>query len=68
MGAIRMQEARAIRFRELQKKVGASRSTIFRWEKQGVFPQHFSLGKNSVAWLLSDVEKWLLEKSKGDKI
>lgn len=67
LGAMQMQETRAIRFQELHKKVGASRSTISRWEKQGIFPRRFSLGKNSVAWLLSDVEKWLLTRANGEK-
>jgi prophage regulatory protein len=62
---MQVQKPIAIRFPELKKKVPASRSTIFRWEKQGLFPRHFSLGKNSVAWLLSDVEKWLLDRAKG---
>ncbi len=57
----------SIRFPELQKIVPASRSSIFRWEREGTFPKHFKLGKNSVAWLRSDVEKWLLERHKGGK-
>lgn len=59
-----MHETKAIRFRELQRLIGISRSTVFRWERDGLFPKHFKLGKNSVAWLLSDIEKWLSERSK----
>ena len=54
---------RAVRFPKLKTIVGASRSTIFRWERDGKFPKHFKLGKNSVAWLLSDVQKWLQERA-----
>lgn len=59
-----MQKDRAIRFPELKEIVGASRSTIFRWEREKKFPKNFRLGPNSVAWLLSDIEEWLLERSK----
>lgn len=62
-----MQETRVIRFAELKVKVGASRSTIFRWERDGKFPRHFSLGANSVAWLLHDVENWIAERAKERK-
>lgn len=62
-----MQETKVVRFKELQKIVPVSRSTIFRWEKQSLFPKHFSIGKNSVAWLLSDVETWLLNRAKEGK-
>lgn len=58
-----MQETRAIRFPELHKKVGVSRSTIFRWERAGKFPRHYHLGANSVAWDLSSVEQWLVARS-----
>jgi len=57
-----MQE-RAIRFRELKKIIGASRSTIFRWERDGKFPKHFNLGNNSVAWLASEVEQWIRDRA-----
>jgi prophage regulatory protein len=60
-----MQE-RAIRFIELKRTVGASRSTIFRWERDGKFPKHFCLGKNSIAWLSSDIDAWLKERAKTD--
>jgi prophage regulatory protein len=62
-----MQETKVVRFKELQKIIPVSRTTIFRWEKQSSFPKHFPIGKNSVAWLLSDVEAWLKEKSKEGK-
>jgi prophage regulatory protein len=65
-----MQESRVIRFPELCKKIGVSRSTIFRWERDKKFPSRFKLGENSIAWLLSDVENWLAMRAmkKGDLI
>lgn len=61
-----MQDDKAIRFPQLQEMVPASRSTIFRWERDGLFPKHFRLGKNSVAWSLKAVEAWLAQRSKGE--
>lgn len=58
-----MHELRVIRFCELKKKVGASRSTIFRWERDGRFPKHFKLGENSIGWIQADIEEWLLTRA-----
>jgi len=58
-----MQE-RAIRFKELKNIVPASRSTIFRWDREGKFPKHFNLGKNSVSWLASEVAQCIKNQSK----
>ena len=52
-----------IRFRELQKKIPLSRSTIWRWEREGKFPRRQVLGKNSVAWLSDEIEAWIENKS-----
>ncbi len=60
-------QVKAIRFKELKKIVPASRSTIFRWERDKKFPKHFSLGKNSVAWLASDIEAWLRDRANASK-
>jgi len=38
---------------------GKSRSTIWRWEKTGIFPRRRQLGPNSVAWLESDIQSWM---------
>lgn len=55
-------EQKIIRFAELKQKIGLSRSTIFRLEKLGQFPQHISLGSKSVGWLLSQIESWIAER------
>lgn len=57
-------ETQIIRFRELKKKLGISRSTIDRWELSKNFPKRINLGQNSVGWNLADVEQWLHTKVK----
>ena len=43
----------------LAKKLVISKSTIWLWVKEGSFPKPIRLGKNSVAWLASDIENWI---------
>lgn len=50
---------RVIRFPELYRKVGLSRSQIWRLEKEGAFPKSISLGKNSKGWIEKSVNEWL---------
>lgn len=49
-----------------QKKVtqitGKSRSTIWRWVRDGNFPVPLSLGKNSIGWLETDIQAWIEAK------
>jgi prophage regulatory protein len=52
-------EDRIMRFPEIRKIIGLSRSTIFRMEKARQFPVRIQLGKNSVGWRLSSVQKWI---------
>lgn len=50
---------RILRTQEVQKIVGVSRSTIWRMEQKGDFPNRVPLGTGSVGWLKSDVEGWV---------
>jgi prophage regulatory protein len=59
-----MSENIIIRFPALGKKLGGvSRSTIDRWVNSKDFPKKIQLGKNSVGWLLKDIEEWLKNRS-----
>lgn len=50
---------RLMRFSELRRRTGLSRSTIWRLERAGEFPRHFQISRNAVAWLESDVVAWI---------
>jgi len=50
---------RFLRFREVARRVGLSRSSLWRMEREGRFPQHHTLSANSVGWWEPDVEEWL---------
>jgi prophage regulatory protein len=63
--------ARLIRIRELIELTGVSRSGIYaRMDRNspyydGSFPRSFKIGKSSVAWELSSVERWIRLKAMG---
>lgn len=48
-----------VRERELCRLLGVSRSTLFRWERLGIFPSRMKIGPHSVAWLTSNIDEWL---------
>jgi prophage regulatory protein len=49
----------AIRFHRLKEMTGLSRTTIWRLESQGKFPQRRRLTRNTVAWIEEEVLDWL---------
>jgi prophage regulatory protein len=50
---------RFLRFKDVARRVGLSRSSVWRMEREGRFPQHHKLSANSVGWWEPDVEEWL---------
>ncbi|MBM4287114.1 MAG: AlpA family phage regulatory protein [Deltaproteobacteria bacterium] len=38
---------------------GPGRTTIWRWEKAGLFPRRRKLSTRSVGWLLSEIQEWM---------
>ncbi len=53
---------RFLRFPEVQKKVGLSRTTIWRLEQKNKFPARKKLGENSVGWLEEEVDAWIKKR------
>lgn len=49
---------RAIFIREVEKRTGSSRQTIWRWVRSGKFPPPSKIG-NRNAWLESVIDQWL---------
>ena len=49
-----------IRLRELQRRVGLARSTVYqRLTSDPSFPRPLNLGGRSVGWLAAEVEDWI---------
>lgn len=53
---------RIIRSNEVQDMVGLSRQTIWRYEKNGKFPQRVKLGNISVGWKLNEIQDWIQQR------
>ena len=51
-----------LRLTAVTQKTGFGRSQIYNLIKLGKFPKQIHLGPNSVAWLESEVSKWMEEK------
>src|SRR5437660_12875162 len=50
---------RAIRIKELQQRVGLSRTSIWRLERRGLFPRRVHLTGNAVGWIDEEIDAWL---------
>ena len=47
---------------DLESLFQISRATIYRWVKEGSFPQPIHLGANMVRWKVSDIEEWIVAR------
>ncbi len=50
---------RILRAKEVAKITGLSRTTLWRMEKSGTFPNRVCLGVGSVGWRFSEVSQWM---------
>lgn len=48
-----------MRRKEVEKMIGASRSSIYLWMQRGIFPRPVRVGLKSVRWRRSAVEGWI---------
>ncbi|MGQ7949565.1 helix-turn-helix transcriptional regulator [Providencia huashanensis] len=53
---------RLVREQERKRITSISRSTAWKLEREGKFPQRKQLGPKSCGWLLSDLLIWINEK------
>ena len=49
---------------EVCERTGLSYSTIWRREREGDFPARRRISANRVAWVESEVERWIEERQK----
>lgn len=54
-----MELDRLIRLPELLELTGTSKSTLWRWIRNGSFPPGVRSGPNSVRWRASQVQDWM---------
>jgi len=53
-----------IRRKEVERRTGLSRSTIYLRIQEGSFPRPINLGARAVGWLENEIEAWLAERMK----
>ncbi len=60
---------RVLRFPEVKRLTGLSRTTIWEQEKTGKFPKHIQISARAVGWFESHVSAWLeaLEQGPGEE-
>jgi prophage regulatory protein len=56
---------RILRRPGLITKTGLSYPTLWRYERDGKFPQRVQLGPNSVGWFEDEVDEWLASRQRG---
>ncbi|MDN7913731.1 helix-turn-helix transcriptional regulator [Burkholderia cepacia] len=54
---------KALRMKDVVKKVGLGQSTLYRMIAAGTFPKPFELVPGRTAWLEEDIDAWLAEKA-----
>ena len=53
-----------LRRKQVEKRTGLSRSTIYLRIQKGTFPRPINLGARAVGWLDNEIEAWLVERMK----
>ena len=53
-----------LRRKQVESRTGLSRSTIYQYVKDGVFPKPVPLGPRAVGWLESEVSEWIAGRVK----
>ncbi|WP_228723325.1 helix-turn-helix transcriptional regulator [Desulfosediminicola flagellatus] len=54
-----------LRIRDVVKRVGMSKATIYRLVDAGKFPKQINIGVKATGWIESEVDEWLLSLIEG---
>ena len=49
---------------QVEARTGLSRSTLYQYIQDGLFPRPVSLGARAVGWLESEVNAWIAARAK----
>jgi len=53
---------RILRLSDVKERTGLSRSTIYLYVSDGIFPRPINLGARCVGWLESEIESWIMAR------
>ncbi|MGE5539628.1 MAG: helix-turn-helix transcriptional regulator [Gemmatimonas sp.] len=59
--------SKIFRRKQVEAHTGLSRSTIYAWVRDGLFPAPISLGPKAVGWLESELDAWLAERTRASR-
>ena len=59
---------RLMRHQEVEKVTGLGKSQIYAFMKLNLFPKPVRIGQRSVAWVQSDIDKWVGNLPEGGEI
>ncbi|MFC1876006.1 helix-turn-helix transcriptional regulator [Thermodesulfobacteriota bacterium] len=51
-----------LRRKQVERRTGLSRSTIYLRIQEGTFPRPINLGARAVGWLENEIEAWLVAR------
>ncbi len=60
-----MAQTRIIRLKEVIRRVGLSRSSIYQFIRVGQFPRQIALGGRAVGWIEFDIDQWIDGRTSG---
>ena len=60
-----LSQSRILRPNELAEKLGVSRTTLWRWERQGLLPPRVSVGPNTRGWLAETIDRFWSQRTEG---
>jgi prophage regulatory protein len=55
-------ELRILRRKQVEARIGLSRSSIYDAVNAGTFPKPINLGRQSVGWIEAEVDQWLRDR------
>jgi len=50
------------RLPDVKARTGLSRSTVYKLESEGKFPQRIKLGERAVGWRSSEIDAWIASR------
>ncbi|RZU46826.1 AlpA family transcriptional regulator [Fluviicoccus keumensis] len=54
-----IQTTAILRRKQVEQRIGLSRSSIYNAMRDGTFPKPISLGARAVGWLETDIQAWI---------
>ena len=55
-------EERLLTLTQVQERIPKSRTTLYRWSKQGIFPKPVPVGVSGIAWVESEIDQYIEEQ------